>query len=147
ELEYLSDRIVIPYLRKKNRLGRQVILTKVLRVCGLGESGVDRQIGDLIRNSQNPSVGLLASPGDIKISIVCHARSRREAAPLIEGIEKQIRNRLGILVYGVDTETLEAKVAAYLTRLKLRLGVADAFTGGLFCQRILGTGTRRLAQG
>ncbi|NIO05707.1 MAG: CinA family nicotinamide mononucleotide deamidase-related protein [Proteobacteria bacterium] len=147
ELEYLLDRVVIPYLRKKNRLGRQVILTRVLRVCGLGESGVDRQIGDLIRNSQNPSIGLLASPGDIKISIVCHARSRREAAPLIEGIEKQIRNRLGILVYGVDTETLEAKVAAYLTRLNLRLSVADAFTGGLFCHRILGTGTRRFAQG
>jgi nicotinamide-nucleotide amidase len=147
ELEYLLGRSVLPYLKKKHRLGRQVILTRVLRVCGLGESGVDRQVGDLIRRSQNPSIGLLASPGDVKISIVCHGRSRKEALSMIDPIESEIRNRLGILIYGVDSETLEQKVAEYLIRLNLRLSVADAVTGGLLCQRVLKTGTDRFMQG
>lgn len=147
ELEYLLGLVVIPYLRKKFRLRSQVILTRVLRVCGLGESGVDKQIGDLIRKSQNPRIGLLASPGDIRICMVCHAKSRKEASRLIDPIENEIRNRLGTLIYGVDNETLEQKVAGHLSRLNLSLGVADAFTGGLLCQKILRTGTPRFVQG
>lgn len=147
EFVYLLKRVVIPYLKRRNKLGRQVILIRVLRVCGLGESGVDKQIGDLIRNCQNPRIGLLASPGDIKISVVGHGGSREEAERLIDPIEKEIRNRMGHLIYGVDAETLEGKVAEYLTRLNLRLSVADTFTRGLLCQRILGTGTRRCILG
>jgi len=147
EFAYLLKRVVIPYLKRRNKLGRQVILTRVLRVCGLGESGVDKQIGDLIRNCQNPRIGLLASPGDIRISVVGQGGSREETERLIDPIEKEIRNRMGGLIYGVDAETLEGKVAEYLTRLNLRLSVADAFTGGLLCQRILGTGTRRCILG
>ncbi|NIQ39018.1 MAG: CinA family nicotinamide mononucleotide deamidase-related protein [Proteobacteria bacterium] len=147
ELEHLLGRTVLPYLKKKYRLGRQVILTRVLRVCGLGESGVDRQVGDLIRLNQNPSIGLLASPGDVKISIVSHGRSRKEALNMIDPIEREIRNRLGILIYGVDNETLEQKVAEYLIRLNVRLSVADAVTGGLICQRVVKTGTDRFMQG
>jgi len=148
ELECLLGGVVIPYLKKKFRLERkQVILTRVLRVCGLGESGVDQQIGDLIRKNQNPKIGLLASPGDIKICMVCHGTSRKEACRLIGPIEKEIRNRLGTLIYGVDNETLEQKVAGYLRQLNLRLGTADALTGGLLCQRILRTGTPRFVQG
>ncbi len=147
EFAYLLKRVVIPYLKRRNKLGRQVILTRVLRVCGLGESGVDKQIGDLIRNCQNPRIGLLASPGDIRISIIGHGGSRQETEHLIDPIEKEIRNRMGGLIYGVGAETLEGKVAEYLTRLNLRLSVADAFTGGLLCQRILETGTRRCILG
>jgi nicotinamide-nucleotide amidase len=147
ELEYLLDSVVIPYLRKKFKLGRQAILSRVLRVCGLGESGVDTQIGDLIRRSENPRIGLLASPGDIRICLICQAKNRKEAGKLIDPIEQEIRNRLGPLIYGVDNETLERKVVGYLTRLNLRLAVADAFTGGLLCQKILATGTPRFVQG
>jgi len=147
ELECLLSLIVIPYLRKKLRLGRLVILTRVLRVCGLGESSIDKQIGDLICKSQNPRIGLLASPGDVRISLACKARSRKAARELIDPVENEIRNRLGTLIYGVDNETLEQKVAEYLRGLKVRLSVADTFTGGLVCQRLFRTGSTRFIQG
>jgi nicotinamide-nucleotide amidase len=146
ELEYLLGRAVIPYLKKRHRLGRQVILTRVLRVCGLGESGVDEQIGDLIRNSRNPTIGLLASPGDIKICMICRGKNRKEAREVIHPIEKEIRNRLGTLIYGVDNETLEEKVAGYLKKLNLRLALVDAFTRGIVCQRISRTGSPLFVQ-
>ncbi len=146
ELEYLLSHVVLPYLKKKHRLGRQVIVSRILRVCGLGESGVDKQIGDLIRDNENPSIGLLASPGDIQICIVSHAENRREAHKLIDLIEGEIRSRLGILIYGVDSETLEHKTVGYLKRLGLRLSVADTLTGGLVSQKMLRTGTSRLVR-
>jgi nicotinamide-nucleotide amidase len=147
ELEYLLASAVLPYLRKRFRLGRQVVFTRVLRVSGLGESGVDREIGDLIRENENPAIGLLADPGDIRICLVCRARSRAEALRRIDPLEREIRHRLGLLIYGVDDETLDQKVVQYLTRLRLRVSVADTFTGGLICRKILGSGSHRLVQG
>jgi nicotinamide-nucleotide amidase len=100
-----------------------------------------------MRKSENPRIGLLASPGDIRISMVCRAKSRKEATQLVCPLEREIRRRLQSLVYGVDNETLEGKVVEYLGQLKLCLSVADALTGGLLCHKILMTGTTRFLQG
>jgi nicotinamide-nucleotide amidase len=147
EMKYLLKSAVVPFLRRRFRLGRQVVLTRVLRVTGLGESGVDRQIKDLIRDSQNPRIGLCASVGDIRILIACRAGSRLEANRLIDPVEEEIRARLQTLVYGVDHETLEQKVAEELHRLDLSVAVAEAITGGHLCHIIQRTGTRAFVQG
>jgi len=102
ELKCLLASAVIPFLRRRFGLGTQIVLTRVLRVAGLGESAVDREIGDLIRESQNPRIGLLASPGDIRISIVCKARGKRVANRLIDLVDERIRGRLGTLIYRRD---------------------------------------------
>src|SRR4030043_1095299 len=61
EMEYLIDNTVIPYIRRRFKLKHQMIQYKVLRACGLGESAIGQQIKDLMKNSQNPTVGTLAS--------------------------------------------------------------------------------------
>ena len=147
EMKYLLKSAVIPFLRRRFRLGRQVALTRVLRVTGIGESSVDQQIKDLIRDSQNPQIGLCASAGDIRILITGRADSGREASRLIDPVEEEIRDRLQTLVYGVDHETLEQKVAEELHRLDLSVAVAEAMTGGHLCHLIQRTGTRALVQG
>jgi len=147
EMKYLLKSAVVPFLRRKFKLGRQVVLTRVLRVTGLGEGGVDREIKDLIRDSQNPGIGLCASAGDIRILIACRAGSRREANRLIDPVEEEIRDRLQTLVYGVDHETLEQKVAEKLHRLDLSVAVAETMTGGHLCHIIQRTGTRAFVQG
>ena len=76
-MEYLMENTVIPYLRKRFNLQRQIIRYRVLRACGLGESGVGHQIKDLMKESKNPSVGTLASIGDIRIRITAKADSLR----------------------------------------------------------------------
>jgi len=147
EMKYLLKSAVVPFLKKRFRLGRQVVLTRVLRVTGLGESGVDQEIKDLIRDSQNPQIGLCALGADIHVLIACRAGSRREANRLIGPVEEQIRDRLQTLVYGVDDETLEQKVGEQLERLELSVAVAEAMTGGHLSQIIHRTGTRAFVQG
>ena len=147
ELEYLFGSAVVPFLRERFKLGGQVALTRVLRVTGLGEGAVDQQIKDLIRDSQNPRIGLCASAGDIQIVIACRAGSRREANRLLDPVEAEIRDRLQNLVYGVDHETLEQKAAEELERLDLSLAVAEAITGGHLCHIIQRTGARTFVQG
>ncbi len=147
EMEYLMEHTVIPYLRKRFNLQRQVIRYKVLRACGLGESAIGLQIEDLMKESRNPSVGTLASIGDIKIRITAKADNPGEASILIQKMEEEIRNRLGILIYGVDNETLHGNIAKELERLGLHLSVAETFTAGIISQKLASTNSPSFIQG
>ncbi len=141
EMKYLMESTIIPYLRKRFGIQHQVIHYKVLRACGLGESAIGLQIKDLMERNRNPSVGTLASIGDIRIRITATADHPEEASRLIETVEKEIRNRLGNLIYGVDEETLHGNIAKKLERLNMTLSVIEAFTGGIISQRLTSTDT------
>ena len=147
EMEFLMENTVIPYLRKRFEIKQQVIKYKVLRACGLGESAIGLQIKDLMKESRNPSVGTLASIGDIRIRITAKADNPEEAANLIQKMEKEIRNRLGILIYGVDNETLQGNIARELERLNLTLSVVETSTGGIISQKLTSTNSNSFIQG
>jgi nicotinamide-nucleotide amidase len=147
EMEYLMENTVIPYLRKRFHLEHQVIRYRVLRASGLGESGVGQQIKDLMKESKNPTVGTLASIGDIRIRITAKADTSEEALNLIQKMEQEIRSRLGVLIYGADDETLHGNIARELERLNITLSVVETFTGGAISQKLASTGTRAFVQG
>jgi nicotinamide-nucleotide amidase len=147
EMEYLIENTVIPYLRKRFHLEHQVIQYKVLRACGLGESAIGLQIKDLMKEGQNPVVGTLASLGDIRIRITAKADSPEEASSLIQKKEEEIRNRLGILIYGVDQETLQGNIAKELEGLSLTLSVVETLTGGIISQKLTSTSSSSFVQG
>jgi nicotinamide-nucleotide amidase len=146
-MEFLMEKTVIPYLRKHFDLKHQVIQYKVLRACGLGESAIGLQIKDLMKESQNPSVGTLASIGDIRIRITAKTENPEEASTLIQKMEKEIRNRLGSLIYGVDNETLHGNIAKELERLNFTLSVVETLTGGIISQKIVSTDSLSFVQG
>jgi nicotinamide-nucleotide amidase len=147
EMEYLVENVVLPYLRSRFQLNQEVIQYKVLRACGLGESAIGLQIRDLMKESKNPTVGTLASLGDIKIRITAKAESSEKATALIEQMEREIRSRLGILIYGVGDETLAQVVAKNLERLGLTLSVVETLTGGNISQKMAITGTHAFLHG
>lgn len=147
EMEYLMTTSVLPYLRRRFQLKQQIIKYKVLRACGLGESAIGLQIKDLMQRDQNPSVGTLASIGDIRIRITAKADSPAEASRLIEEMERKIRERLGVLIYGVDEETLQGKVTHELERKDLTLSLVETFTGGILAQKLVHAGSRALIAG
>jgi len=147
EMEYLMENAVIPYLRKRFDLKHEIIRYKVLRACGLGESAIGLQIKDLMKEGNNPSVGTLASLGDIKIRITAKANHPEEATAMIQRVEEEIRNRLGSLIYGVDEETLQGNITRELERFKLTLSVVEAFTGGNISQKLAGTSSPSFIHG
>ena len=139
EMEFLMENTVIPYLRKRFKLKHEVIRYKVLRACGLGESAIGLQIKDLMKEGNNPSVGTLASLGDIKIRVTAKASHLEEANTMIQRVEEEIRNRLGNLIYGVDEETLQGNITRELEKFGLTLSVVEVFTGGTISQKLVGT--------
>ncbi|MFP3911791.1 MAG: CinA family nicotinamide mononucleotide deamidase-related protein, partial [Desulfobacteraceae bacterium] len=123
ELRYLMTHAVIPWIRKRFHLADHLVSYHVLKVVGLGESGVDRIIRDLIQPGQNPEVGLLASQGEIKIRIAAVAEGEKGAAALIDPVVAEIRSRLGSKVFGQGDDTLEGVILSLLHQRRWTLSV------------------------
>ena len=122
ELKWLFDNEVEPYLRRSFALS-ETITYRVLKVAELGESRVDDEIGHLIANSHNPTVGVLAHPGQVDVRIAAKAANRDAANSLIAPLEAEIRHRLGKHVFAVDDETMEEVVGQLLRSREMTISV------------------------
>jgi hypothetical protein len=128
ELDYMMTNTVIPLLIERMG-GTRTIKTRVLRTCAVGESDIDRAIGDLMTLA-NPTVGLAAHSGQSDVRVTAKADTEAEAEALIAPIEADLRRRLGIAVYGVDQETVPEVVGRLLADRGLKLAVLDTLTEG-----------------
>ncbi len=146
ELKFLMNSFVIPFLRDRFKLGELTISSRVLKICGMGESRVDGVIGDLIRGSSNPTLGILAEPAQILLRITAKGSSLSEAQARIAQMEGEIRSRLGRLIFGADDEVLEGVVSNLLTRERKSLALVETLTGGLISQKLITTGTNVLVE-
>jgi competence/damage-inducible protein CinA-like protein len=137
EMEYLMQHAVIPYLRRRYGL-KGMIKARVVHTAGVGESMIDERIGDLERLS-NPTVGLAAHSGQVDVRITAKASSEAEADALIAPIEKELRQRLGKWIYGVDQQTLEEIALSGLQQHGWSLVVVEAGLGGELIRRLATT--------
>ena len=128
EMEYLIENHVIPYLKQHFQI-LGTIKASVLHAAGIGESQVDEWIGDL-ETLINPTVGLLAHPGQVDIRITAKAGSLEEADRMIEPLISQIMERLGDNVYGRDTDTIESVTQARLAAQGWKMGLMEFGLGG-----------------
>jgi len=135
ELKLIFDEHFVPYLQEKGYVTGEIIRSRVLKICGAGESTVDSEVGDLLRSSRNPTVGILASPGAVTLRITAKAASDEEARQKIDQMESEIRRRIGWMIFGGDDETLEGVVDSLLVERGLTLAVAESVSGGFIAQR------------
>lgn len=133
----MVDRYVTPILseRAASISGRSIIKSRVLRVCGIGESAAEQKVKDLLA-SRNPSLAPYAKGSEVHFRVTAKASDGDEAEHLISGLESRVRERLGDLIYGIDEETLESVVVRMLVERGLTLGLAESCTGGLVANRI-----------
>lgn len=125
---------VIPYLRKYQE---GTIVSKVLRVCGIGESGAAEMLKDLIDNQTNPTIAPYAKDNEVTFRITAKAESEEVAMKLIEPMERKVRERLKENVYGVGDTSLEDVLGAMLIEKKLTIATAESCTGGLLSGRLI----------
>ena len=128
ELEYMMTHAVIPLLVERMG-GAKVMKVRVLRTCAVGESNIDRGIGDLMTWT-NPTVGLAAHTGQTDVRITAKADTETEAAALVAEMEATLRERLGVAIYGVEKETVPEVVGRLLAEKKIKVGLVDTLTGG-----------------
>ena len=134
ELKWLFNNEVIPYSRGKFNLSG-TLTYRVLKVAEIGESSVDDRIGHLIANSRNPTVGVLAHPGQVDVRIAAKAASSEEAMKLIAPVQAEVQKLLGQHVFAMDDETMEDAVGMLLRDRGVTVAVYEDLTGGLVAER------------
>lgn len=129
EMRWLIDNEIIPYLRDRYDLG-ETIHYRVLKVADLGESAVDHEIGHLIAESSNPTVGVLAHPGQVDVRIAARAPDIDEAKILIEPVEQKVRELLGNHIFATDDETMETVIGSMLDKKNATVAVYEDLSAG-----------------
>ena len=135
EMYLLLDDHVLPRIREKAGID-EVLVSRVIKTWGRGESAVAEQLADLFESSTNPSMAFLASNGEIKVRLTAKAETVAEAEALIAPVQGQVEERLGSLVFGRDDETVEAIILGLAQERGWTIGTAESATGGLVAGRL-----------
>lgn len=135
EMEYLLRTGALPHIRSRYGL-QAAIVSRLVRVVGLGESRVGEILADLMARGANPTVGTMAHPGQVDVRIAAKGPDEAGARALIAPVEAEIRIRLGDAVFGTDGESLEGAVAARLADRGRTLGLVEVGTGGLVSEQL-----------
>lgn len=129
EMEYLMNHFVVDYLKKRYDLRDEIILPWVIHTVSKGESSIDEIIGEMEKLS-NPTVGLLAHPGQTDIRVTAKAPSAAEAEAMMAPVLQEIREKLKDYIYGENETTLEKAVADMFNQTGTRLSIIESGTSG-----------------
>lgn len=124
---------VRPYLLEKYAHG--AIVSRSVRTFGIGESAMAAQVSDLL-DRKNPTVAPYAKSGEALLRVTAKADSREQAGAMCDQVVGEIRDRLGSLIYGVDTPGLECTAVELLKKSGKKLALAESCTAGYIAKRI-----------
>ncbi|MEW6333364.1 MAG: competence/damage-inducible protein A [Thermodesulfobacteriota bacterium] len=137
EMRHFMEQDVLPYLQEKMGI-REVIVSRVLKLFGIGESMVDERLHDLIEQGSNPTIGLLAHTqiGEIHIRLTAKAAQKEPAEALNAALEAKIRDRLQEFIFGVDDQTYEGVLGSLLRERGITLSAAETGFGSSVIQTL-----------
>ena len=123
----------MPYLYK---LAGGCIVSRNIRVFGLGESNMEAILHDMMAESKNPTIAPYAKTSECFARVTAKADTPEECEKLLDPVVEKICAMLGEDVYGVDVDSLEQVVGDGLRQRGMTLAVAESCTGGLLSKRI-----------
>ena len=135
ELIPMFESRVIPYLQRKQP---ELLVSQMVKICGVGESKVESELLDLIDAQTNPTIATYAKVGEVHLRVTARAATPEEGEKLLHPVVKEIRRRFGTAVYTTrEDETLEMAVVRLLKKYELAVTTAESCTGGMMAARIV----------
>ncbi len=132
ELIDMFEKHARDYLAKRSD---SQIVSRVLRVFGMGESSVEHRVRDLMDGS-NPTLAPYASVGEVTLRLTAKVGRAEDANALLDPLEREVVARLGDLVYTTANEKLEELAVRLLKESGKTLALAESCTGGLVAEKI-----------
>jgi nicotinamide-nucleotide amidase len=99
------------------------------RIAGVGESLVEKAIGEKVLAIPGIELGYCARPWEVEVRII----GQPDAIQTADAI---IRDELGVSIFSDNDETLEEVVVRLLKQRKHTLATAESCTGGLISNKI-----------
>jgi nicotinamide-nucleotide amidase len=102
---------------------------RVYRIANMGESLVERAIGEKILAIPEIELGYCARPGEVDVRIMGDSAT-------LERADAIMRSTLGPSIFSSEDESLEEVIVKLLTQRHETLALAESCTGGLLAHRI-----------
>ena len=135
EMRHIMERHVLPMVRKK--AGGAVLLRRVLRTAGIGESSLATLLGEQgFILPPDMAMAYLPHFGQVDLRITCQGTDRRKTRARLEKAGREIERIAGAHIFGGDDMTLEAAAGKLLAEKGLTLASAESCSGGRFAARI-----------
>ncbi len=135
ELKPMFERDIAPYLNKKQPEG---IYSRMIKICGIGESKAETMVADLMDAQTNPTIAPYAKTGEVHFRITAKAKSEEIAEQLMKPLIDEMFLRFGSAIYTTEEQiTLEEAVVSLLVQKNMTLTTAESCTGGKLAGRIM----------
>ncbi len=128
ELQSMFTKFAVPILKSLIEVPLSVE-RRSYSIAGIGESLVEKAIGEKILAISGIELGYCARPGEVEVRII----GRPDAIQTADAI---IRDELNVSIFSDNDEALEEVVVRLLKERKQTLATAESCTGGLIANRI-----------
>ncbi len=132
EMEKMMSNQVVPLLK---RLINGVILSRHVRLIGLGESELENKIISLL-DAENPTMALYAKNGEVEVRITAKAKDADTANQMLDSRYAQLDSMVHNYIYGVDVDNIETVLVHQLMERGQTVSTAESCTGGNLSARI-----------
>lgn len=134
ELKAVFESLVDTYLRNAADSGK-VIRSKIFKLTGVSESAVQEKLTGICEQD-NPSIGYIAMPGEVHVRITARDTNGVKAQEMVDGVAKQVEERLSQYIFCKDKEDLKEIVGALLADRGITISMAESCTGGQIMKQL-----------
>ena len=135
EMKPMFEKDVAPYLRQ---LSQEGIYSRMVKICGIGESAAETMVADLMDAQTNPTLAPYAKTGEVHFRITAKARTEEEAEEMMQPLLEEMKNRFGNAIFTIEEKvTLEEAIVELLKERKMTLTTAESCTAGKLAGRIM----------
>ena len=120
---------VVPRLKAHQAKDQAVIVSRTVKLIGIGESMAEDKIRHLLA-STNPTIGTYAKQDGIHLRLTAKAKTEDEARAAIVPMEEKLKDILGSYIYGYDNDTPVSVVGDLLIAAGKTVAIMETGTGG-----------------
>ena len=128
ELEPMFRDFVLPIVHKITAASEKRVMRN-FRIANMGESIIEKKIGDAVLAVPGIELGYCARPGEADVRVIGSAEAVSKA-------ERIVREKLGDAIFSVGDETLAAVLVRLLSERKQTVAIAESCTGGFLANEI-----------
>ena len=128
ELQPMFTKFAVPILKSIIEVPSQVE-RRSYSIAGMGESLVEKAIGEKVLAIPGIELGYCARPGEVEVRVIGDRKA-------IQAADVVIRGELGLSIVSDKDEALEEVVVRLLKQRKQTLATAESCTGGLIANQI-----------
>lgn len=133
EMKPMFEETVMPYLIEKSEYR---LVSKFLRIFGIGESAMEDTLIDLIGSQTNPTIAPYAKDGEVTLRVTAKYSKNDYDNDLITPVVEEIKRRLGDTVYSTENKNMEEVAAELLVGSNTTIAIAESCTGGLISSKL-----------